>query len=1121
MGKKDKAMKCPRCQFENPDGSKFCLECGLNLDLKCPHCGKKLPHAAKFCNACGHKIEQPPESPKQISPTDSERKHVTVLFSDMSGYTAMTEKLDPEEVKEIMGKIFGEISKIVAKYEGFIEKFIGDAVMAIFGAPTAHEDDPVRAIKASREIHDVVSTLSTQFEKKMGKALCMHTGICTGLVVTGEVNLEKGTHGVLGDTINMASRFSGLAKPGEIVVSPDTYHQAEGYFNFQALEPTTVKGKAEPIRPYKALTPKEEPSKTHRLSGMRADLIGRKVEMAQLQEAIENLKQGKGSIFSIVGDAGTGKSRLIEEFKASLHLNTIQWREGHAYAYSHNIPYFPLIDLLSRAYQVKEGDSPEQVRQKVETGTKYLISDREDLIPYVGSLYSLSYPEIEGVSPEFWKTRLHEAVQKILSALTQRGLTVVCLEDLHWADLSSIELLRNILSDFRYPALFLCMYRPPFSLFTSHQASSIKSYHDIRLYDLSTSESQDMVESLLKAKDIPHELRKFIQDRVEGNPFYLEEAINALIESEKLVREDGSWKMTKSLLEVNIPSTVQGIISARLDRLERETKRILQEASVIGRAFLYEILNRITELKEHIDKSLTGLERLDLIRVRSLQPEMEYIFKHALAQEVVYNGLLKKERQAIHEKIGTVMEQLFQDRIPEFYETLAFHFQQGQSTLKAVDYLIKAGEKSLNRYSLDEAHRYFQEAFDVLSNKENRSREDDKLIIDLLFKWFQVYEYRGDIKGLTELLLSHKDLAESLDDKATLGRFYSYLGFDLYLRFMFRESYDYLHQAILLGEEANDRQVIGYAACWMTYTCLFLGMMDQGIAFGKKAQEMAPFFPADHYLYFKPLTGIAYNYWGKGEGTKAYAIAKELLEHGRQYSNIRSIVAGHVCMSLCGLAAGNLHMAIQSGQMGAKIALDTAFRYWSHLAEAMGYALAGQLAEAQQAFEEVSSFSHEYGCDVFEVFSNIFLGAIYVSQGHMSRGLTMIEEARGRCEESGGKFLFIMAEYILGRIYKQIAEGAGPISPAIIAKNIGFLVKNVPFAAKKAENHFQKAIKLAQEIGAKGLLGQVTLELGLLHKIKGRTDEARKCISEAVQLFEECEADVFLKQAKEVLAALG
>jgi len=1116
-------MKCLKCQFENREDAKFCKECGHKLETTCSQCGVVNLPDSKFCDGCGHRLEAEPSPKEQRIPLkDGERKQATVLFSDMSSYTAMTEKMDPEEVKEIMGKIFGEISKVVAKYEGFIEKFIGDAVMAIFGASTTHEDDPVRAIKASREIHDIVSSLSLQYEKRIGIPLCMHTGICTGLVVTGEMNLEKGTHGILGDTINTAARLSSLAKPGEIVISPDTYHQAEGYFNFEALEPTTVKGKADPIKPYKVLSPKEEPSKTHRLSGLRAELIGRKVEMAQLQEAVTNLKQGKGSIFSIVGDAGTGKSRLIEEFKASLNLDEVQWREGHAYAYSQNNPYFPLIDLLSRAWQIKEGDSPEQVKKKAEAGAGFLISDRSDLIPYLGSLYSIKYPEIETVSPEYWKLKLHEAVQMILSALARRSPAVICLEDLHWADPSSIELLRLILKDLRLPALFLCAYRPPFNLFTAHELAGLGHvYQEIRLQDLSSSDAQTMVESLLRADHIPSELQRFIQTKVEGNPFYLEEVINALIESGTLVRDNGNWNLTKPILEANIPSTIQGVISARLDGLERDMKRIVQEASVIGRAFLYEILKRVTELKDVIDKSLSGLERMELIRTRTIQPDLEYIFKHALIQEVVYNGLLKKERQALHERIGLIMEQLFQDRLPEFYETLAFHYKQGQSISKAVDYLIKCGEKSLNRYSLDEAHRYFQEAFDILSNKENRSREDDKLIIDLLSKWFVVYYYYGDFKGLTERVLPHKELAESLDDKATLGRFYACLGFSIFFQLRLRESYDYLHQAILLGEEANDRQVIGYAACWISWTCAFLGLMDQGIAFGKKAQEMTRFFPADHYLYFKSLGGIGFNYCFKGEGKKAYAIATELLEYGRQHSNIRSMVAGHICMAMSGTVTGNFHMTIQSGQMGAKTALDRFYKYWSGLLEAMGYALAGQLPEAQELFDEISSYSHEYGCDLLVIFSDIFLGVIYVSQGHMSRGLTMIEEARRRCEESGEKYLFITAEYILGRIYKQIAEGAGPLSPLIIAKNIGFLLKNVPFSAKKAQNHFQKAIELAQETGAKGFLGQVTLDLGLLHKIKGRTDEARKCISDAVRLFEECEADVFLKQAKEALAALG
>jgi len=327
-------MKCPFCQIENPEGTKFCGECGSRLALICPKCGKVNPPTNNFCGGCGSPLAEKGEAEWAKPAMEAERKQVTVLFSDLSGYTAMTEKLDPEEVKEIMARVFGEIAQIVTKYEGFIEKFIGDAVVALFGVPKAHEDDPVRAIRAAREMHEVVNTLSPGVEKRTGKLISMHTGVNTGLVVTGEVKLEGGTHGVAGDVINVASRLSSLASPGEILVGPETYRQAEGYFAFEKLEPATVKGKAEAIQLYRVLRPREEPITVHRLHGLRADLIGRKVEMSQLGEAVERLREGKGAIISICGDAGTGKSRLIEEFKSTLDLEAIQWREGHAYAYA-------------------------------------------------------------------------------------------------------------------------------------------------------------------------------------------------------------------------------------------------------------------------------------------------------------------------------------------------------------------------------------------------------------------------------------------------------------------------------------------------------------------------------------------------------------------------------------------------------------------------------------------------------------------------------------------------------------------------------------------------------------------------------------------------------------------
>jgi class 3 adenylate cyclase len=769
-------MQCPKCQFQNPEGFNFCKKCGQKLVFTCPSCQMINTPDSNFCGGCGYDFTktsaitpQPIEIPCKPIITDQERKHVTVMFSDLSGYTAMTEKLDPEEVKEIMDRIFGKISQVVVKYEGFIEKFVGDAVMAIFGVPKTHEDDPVRAIRAAREIHNLVKEISPTLTKTIGRPLYMHTGINTGLVVAKEIDFDKGTHGVLGNTINVASRISGLAKADEIIVGLETYHQAEGYFNFEKLDPTKVKGKEEPIQLYKVSSPKEAISKTHRLSGLRAELIGRRVEMDQLKEAVDNLKQGKSSSFSIIGDAGTGKSRLVEEFRKSLDLNTIQWREGHSYGYSQNIPYFPVIDLLNRAWQIKEGDPPDQMRQKVESGAQTTLGERKDLIPYIGNLYSLSYPEIEQVPPEQWKAKLHEAINLILANLCRRAPTIICIEDLHWADPSSVELLRNILTDLKYPVIFLCIYRPSFSLFTSHQANNIKSYREIRLLQLSPTDAQSMVESLLKTKAIPKQLQMFVRDKAEGNPFYLEEVINSLIETDTLIKEKDSWKLTRTLTEKDIPSTVQGVISARLDRLERETKGILQEASVIGRAFLYEILKRISDLKEYIDKSLINLERLDLIKTISLQPELEYIFKHALTQEVVYNGLLMKERRSIHEKIGLVMEELLQDHLPEFYETLAYHYSQSDNAQKAYEYLKLSGEKAAKNYANNEAIRFYREALRMLdAQPESLENKKEKLKLCLMMRI--PYQFLSFPEGCLENLQIGEKLANELEDDESLAQ---------------------------------------------------------------------------------------------------------------------------------------------------------------------------------------------------------------------------------------------------------------------------------------------------------------------------------------------------------------
>ena len=1134
-------MQCPKCQFENREEVKFCEECGFKFELECPACKAYIPAGRKFCGECGHhlisteKISEkksetkslPSYSPTEksisdVAPIEGERKHVTVLFSDLSGYTAMSERLDPEEVKEITTHIFGEISKIVNKYEGFIEKYAGDAIMALFGADAAHEDDPVRAINAAREIHNLVNSLSPKYEERIEQPLSMHSGINTGLVVTGEVNLERGTHGVAGDTINVAARLSALGNAGEILVAADTYAQADGYFDFKELEPAKIRGKSAPVRIFKVLSQKDQPVKIHRLQGLKAKLIGRKVEMNQLFDAIQKLKVGTSSVFSICGTAGTGKSRLIQEFRESLNHDEIQWLEGQAFPFSKNMPYFPLLNLLNRAFQIKEGDTPDVIRNKIETAISSLIEGKTDVVPYIGTLFSLSYPEVDEVSPEFWQTQLQKAVQTLLSALARQRPLVVCLEDLHWADPSFLELVRLIFAEFREPGLFLCSYRPVISLLTSHQISAMaNSYREIRLQDLSPTESQSMVESLLSTDTIPADLQQFVQDKLEGNPFYLEEVINSLIETGALIQDNGDWRITRPITESDISSTIHGVISGRLDRLEKETKRILQEASVIGRTFLYEILNRITELKVHIDRSLSGLERLDLIRARALQPDLEYIFKHALTQEVVYNGLLKKERQKIHERIGSVMEQLFKDRLPEFYETLAYHFARSESLLKAVNYLVKSGEKSLKRYAVEESHQYFEQAYHILVNQSGTDEEEMALLIDLILKWALVFYYRGDFNGLQTLLSRHESDAQGLREKGMLGMYKAWTGFSLWNQGKrLDEDYQRLRSAAQIGQENGDQRVVGYALTWLTWVCGEMGKFEEAISCGERALKIAKDFPADHYLNFKSVSGIGWAYGFQGDADKAIEYGKINLEYGQRHANVRAMVMGYYCIGFGYQIKGDMPSAIETFKKATLTSKDPLYGQGAQVLLGLSYILSGQYDKAEELVRDGSDFYRRFGNGLTGMPADLGLGAVLISQGRMTEGLNRIKDAARVLSENQRKGFYISAEYMLGNMYLQIVLGEGPKSLALMAKNIGFIIKNVPQAAKKAEHHLSRTIELSEEIGSRQFLGQAYLDIGRLHKAKKRNNQARDCFSRAMKVFEQNKAETLVKKAKEEMKSV-
>ena len=1106
-------MKCPRCTHKNPAGVKFCGDCGQRMGALCPGCKALNLPESNFCHQCGQFLpktngffsEEKSSGPRwsEVEKTTlphtatGERKYVTVLFSDLSGYTTLAQRLDPEEVKELVSRLSLEITKVVTKYEGFIEKFVGDAVMAVFGAIRAHEDDPIRAIRAAAEIHELISALGSSYEAQIGQTLAMHTGISTGLVVTGDVDFEKGTHGIAGATLNLAARLCSLAKPGDIMVGSETYRLAIGHFNFDSQEPVQLKGVIEPIQVFKVISRIDQPKKIHRFQGLRSDLIGRNPELELLKKALDRVRTGKGSLVSICGNAGTGKSRLVEEFKSALNREKVTWREGQCYPYARNFTYFPLIDLISRTFGIKESDAPELVREKIESGLDFL-EHKDDVVPYVGSLYHLKYKQLEGISPEIWRSRLKMSFLEILAVMARSAPTIICLEDLHWADPSSMELIRFLLSDFRYPTLVICVYRPTLTLLSNQQVANLgESYVEIRLEDLSPAETGTMVGSLLKTEQIPSDLKHFLREKAGGNPFYLEEIVNSLVESETLVPANAHWMLRKDMGDTELSSTIHGVIAARIDRLEAEMKCILQEAAVIGRAFYHEILSHITELEDSLWHHLSSLETLDLIKARSYRPAVEYIFKHALTQEVVYNGLVKGNRKAIHERVGLVMEKLFEDRLPEYYEALAYHFERGQSVDKAVDYLAKSGEKSLERYALEEAQQYYNAAFVILSRQSDKLGKTDCLLIDLLNKWSLVYYYRGRYKELLSLLRRHQNIADSLPDSEKRGMFYAWLGCALWHRERFKEAHQHLLKALTLGEQSKNSAVVGYACCWLSWVCTELGLFNDAIGYAERAQSIFKAERRDDYIYVSSMCGKGYALWHQGNKSKTLEAGNVLLDFGRKQGDFRAKGMGYCCIGWSNLIGGDLAQATPFFEKAVQVSVDPWFSLFPKLALAYGQIANGNVYDAEKHIDEIMGFSQRFGAEFAGKPAYFFHGMVLISQGRFKQGLQILEECCQTWKDNGCKLRYAACGSILASVYAGLAKKA----------RIRQQQKFALHAEDKATAHFQDSIETAKQIGANATLGRAYRDWGSVYQERGDTNQAAKCMAQAATYFRLCGSD--------------
>jgi len=467
-----------------------------------------------------------------------------------------------------------------------------------------------------------------------------------------------------------------------------------------------------------------------------------------------------------------------------------------------------------------------------------------------------------------------------------------------------------------------------------------------------------------------------------------------------------------------------------------------------------------------------------------------------------------------------VMEQLFEGRLSEFYETLAFHFLRGRSTAKAVEYLMLSGKKSLSRYAVEEADQYFREAYDILKSKTEKTDAEKIALIDLLNDWSFVYLYLGSVSKWLDVMNAHQELAESLRDNARLGMFYACVGIAHFTGGRPNIAFDYLKRGLDLGESCKDQKVAGYACTWLTWACVDLARFEDAAIYGEKAQEIAKLFPSDQYLYFKSLGGLGYLYWIKGDLQKGSEAGELLLSYGERTANSRSKVLGHWTNCACQFYFGDLPGCLRSGEKAVEVAEDPLYVQFGRSALVLALLLSLDFARIEEISKTSVDFCEKGGCHVFLPWAYVFLGPALIARGRMSEGMKIMEEANEMIRENKKRVLEPYYEYTLGKVFSLIAAGPKP-SFSIMTKNIRFLAKNVPFASRKAIEHFSKAIEVAKSIGANSVLLTAYMQLGLFHKSKRENEQAKECLKAAIEILEKCGPSPNLEQTREALASFG
>jgi len=1123
-------MLCPKCQFESPEGVKFCVDCGIKLEAICPECGFSNSPGFKFCGECGHNLTIPSEPlPKALSfdekiekikrylpkglaekilaqrdRIEGERKQVTVMFCDMEGFTQLSEKLGPEEAYNIMDKVYEILIHKVHDYEGTVNELTGDGIMALFGAPIAMEDAPQRAVRSSLAIHRKMSSFTDilKLEKENIPPIKMRIGIHSGPVVVGILGNDlRVEFKAVGDTVNLASRMEGIAEPGATYITHETFKLTEGFFRFEALGEKKIKGKADPVIAYRVIAPSSRRTRFDVSAEIGlTPLIGRKHEREILIDAFERAKEGRGQVFSIISEAGLGKSRLLYEFRKAITNQDITFLEGKCLSYSRAVAYHPIIDILKAIFKIKAEDDNYQVTEKVESGLKSLEITEADSLSYILDLLSVQDSGINKylMSPEAKRDRIINTLIRVIIKHSEIKPLIIAIEDLHWIDQSTVDFLKyfmEIISGAR--AFLIFTYRPEFA-----PSWKSRSYHkQINLNLFSNKESIKMVRNLLDAENIDATLNDLIIEKTEGVPFFIEEFVKSLKAIKVIEKIGNKYHLAVKDQGISIPSTIQEIIMARVDSLPESAKDLLQVGSVIEREFSFDLIKQMTDFDEQeLLATINILKDSELLYARGVFPNSVFIFKHALTQEVIYNSILSKNRKIFHEKIGFAMEKMYARNLNEYCGTLARHFMKGDNYEKGAKYSEIAAKKANKAASSKEAFEYSMNKIFCLE-KLPSSDSTKKQIIDARASLAAYYINYAHIAEAYEVVAPIADLTAQIDYQKRLPIIYTTLGvYAIGYEENYPKALKYLNKALKISIETQN-PISAYLSLWnlglyFSWDCQF----EKGEDCFKQCFEMSN--AVNNYLGMsasKSILGM-WNYLHQGRIDLATPALEESLKVAKKSDDI---YAKGLAYSGCGYLAY----------------------------------VKGSLTESEDNLLKGLDFLEKTNQIIFSAWTAGCLGQYYVEMGEFQKSKVYFQKAKSILSEKKNFAPFIIkglavsiakikvlnkeTDINLSELIGYYQQNQTNVFKGLMAKEIAEILLYIDTDhLAEVEVWIRKAIEADEQ---NGMRWQLACDYGLyadFFQRKSDNRNAQENYSKAIAIYRECGADGWVKKYEKELAEL-